>query len=738
MSNSPIHYLQRLNEKQRQAVEATEGYVRVIAGPGSGKTQTLTTRLFYLVEGLGINPSNILCVTFTNKAAKEMQKRVRKLCEKEITLICTYHGFCVYFLRQEINKLYYPSTFNIIDAEDQKQIIKEIFKELKTDWRQYKIKEVKKFIGLQKNLRLYIEKYIVPLNRSEENLSEFLQQELNLPEREKILQKVFLLYLNRQIRNFSLDFDDLIYFTLYILKKEPEVLQKWQERLYYILVDEAQDGSISQFELVELLSGKNHNLFLVGDPDQTIYEWRGAKPEYLVLFDKKYPDCQTILLEQNYRSTPNIVDISNALISNNKKRVPKNMFTLNAEGAIPVHFHGKTEDEENECICNEIKDILKQGATYSDIAILYRASYLSRGLERIFIQKKIAYNIYGGANFFERKEIKDVIAYLKLIAYKDEFSLLRIINFPKRQLGPKYIENLKKAAQQNKMSLWQTLSNLNRLAALNRPEAIEFVNLIKEFETLLNSSERISISNFTQRLLEKSGIIEEYRREEEERIENIQELMKDIEIFEKENEGEEGESNLEYLQKYLSQIALYTDTDQKEDKKEEVKLMTIHAAKGLEFPYVFVYGCTEGIFPSYRSLEERKERALEEERRLAYVALTRAQKKVYITESEGYDYILKSSKYPSRFILEIPENLYRRIGFISRELLEGTEKFIFKKSDSLQEGDTFNHPIWGKGEVHKIDKEGEVYYIFFPQLNNAIRPIHFSYVARSINRDKPF
>jgi DNA helicase II / ATP-dependent DNA helicase PcrA len=424
--------LENLNQKQLQAVKTTEGYVRVIAGAGSGKTKALTSRFAYIVDRLGINSSNILCVTFTNKAAQEMKKRVKMLIGDtyDVSLITTYHGFCVRFLREEINKIQYPKNFIILDAEDQKTILREVFNELDINSKSLTFKQVLQFISKSKGTSDYLSYILANKSFEDENT-----EDLSL--------KVFHKYLDKQKRNYALDFDDLIHFTVYILNTYNEVLVKWQQNMHYIQVDEAQDSSDSQFELVEMLSRIHQNLFVVGDPDQTIYEWRGAKPEYLVDFDKMFPNCETIIMNQNYRSTPNILKVGNHIIKNNKIRVDKDMITERPEGVEVVHFHGKNDFEESLWVASEIKEILKtEKAKYSDITILYRANHISRNIEQSLIKENIPYTIFGGVKFFERKEIKDVLSLLRLIVTGGNISFLRMFNHPSRGLGKKFIERL--------------------------------------------------------------------------------------------------------------------------------------------------------------------------------------------------------------------------------------------------------------------------------------------------------
>lgn len=399
--------LDNLNEQQLEAVKTTEGYVRVIAGAGSGKTKALTSRFAYIVNRLGINSSNILCVTFTNKAAQEMKKRVKSIIGDtfDVSLITTFHGFCVRFLREEINKIQYPKSFIILDVEDQKTILREIFTELNISSKDLTFKQVLRNFSLKKKNLDYLA-YVIE-NKKNESI--------------ETLDIIFQKYLEKQQRNYALDFDDLINFTIYIFTNFNDVLLKWQKNIHYIQVDEAQDCSDNQFLLVEMLSRVHNNLFMVGDPDQTIYEWRGAKPEYLVDFDKIFPNCETIIMNQNYRSTPNILKLGNHIIKNNKIRVDKDMITQNPEGFEVIHFHGQNEFEETLWVSNEIKEIVKtENAKYLDITILYRANHISRNIEQSLIRENIPYTVFGGIKFFERKEIKDVLSFLRLIVFEDD------------------------------------------------------------------------------------------------------------------------------------------------------------------------------------------------------------------------------------------------------------------------------------------------------------------------------
>lgn len=704
--------LENLNPSQLQAVKTTEGYVRVIAGAGSGKTKALTSRFAYIVDRLGINSSNILCVTFTNKAAQEMKKRVKSLIGDtyDLSFITTYHGFCVRFLREEINKIHYPKNFIILDAEDQKSILRDIFTELQINSRQLTFKQVLRFISKQKSTSNYLG-YILENKGFEPDESDSLSS------------RIFQIYLDKIKRNYALDFDDLIHFTAFILDNNPDVLLKWQQNLHYIQVDEAQDSSENQFHLVEMLSRVHQNLFLVGDPDQTIYEWRGAKPEYLVEFDSMFPDTQTIIMNRNYRSTPNILKIGNHIIKNNTVRVDKDMVTDKPEGFEVVHFHGKNDFEESQWIASEIKEILQsEQASYSDITILYRSNHLSRNIEQALIKVNIPYSIFGGIRFFERKEIKDVLSLLRLIVQGDNFSFLRMHNHPSRGLGKKFLERLSLLAGEQNLSFLQALEKNSTDKELAKKGAAEFLELIAELREFAKTK---SISDLVKIILDKSGLSELYRKDgDQDRLENIKELVSSMLLLEKENNAPVD------IIEYLQEVSLYTDLDTDTEKQDKVKLMTIHISKGLEFPYVFLCGFTEGVLPSALSIKERRKRAIEEERRLMYVAVTRAEKRFYMTDSEGFNFTTGLNKYPSRFLFEIKEEFYVRKGKLSPEILQAsqaTSATIKSTEDTaFKEGDHVIHPVWNKGEVKSVDMQKNQYIVHFFEMDKE-KPIDFAF-----------
>lgn len=704
--------LQGLNSAQLEAVRSTEGHIRVIAGAGSGKTRALTRRYAYLVEGLGISPSNILCVTFTNKAANEMKSRVRKITgsDEPISLVCTYHGFCVKVLREDINKLYYPRGFTIIDEQDQRTLLREIYTELEITSRVVTFSDCLDYIGGRKDKPSYIE-----------HMLSFDELDKKISGCRDLMEKIFLCYLRKQKKNYAVDFDDLINFTLYIFLNHREILVKWQDRLHYIQVDEFQDSDTKQYTLVKLLSQGKGNLFVVGDPDQTIYEWRGARPEFIVDFDKNFPDVRTIIMDRNYRSTPQILDVGNSIIRNNKLRVDKDMHTKNPEGPLVTHFHGKNETEETAFIVSTIKKLVKNGTDLHDISIMYRANFLSRAIEQALIKENIDYVVYSGIKFFERQEIKTIIAYLKMLVSGDDISFLRTVNFPRRGIGRKKIEFIRQKALEEDCSMYDALKANWRDPVMSGGAGFEYIKLVENARKTMGEKD---VSELTRELLEKSGFMEFYRRDgDNNRLDNIAEFMTALIDYEQ-SRGEDVE-----LAEYLQDLSLYTDADMGEDSNR-VRLMTIHVAKGLEFPYVFIYGMSEDILPNARSLQERKQKALEEERRLAYVAVTRAKDELYLTESEGSLHG-GAFKYPSRFLLEIKENMVVREGKIDPELLDVTRKRMSGGPSSVNDdvftvGDKVIHPVWSEGTILKVDGDKGEYTVEFSD-TGSIRNIRMKY-----------
>ena len=679
-----------LNERQQEAVKTTEGRIRVIAGAGSGKTRVLAYRYAYLNHELGVDASRILCLTFTNKAAQEMRSRISSIVGREQVggFICTIHSFCVRFLREEIFRIGYPKTFPILDAEDMESIAKEAMTELNINRKDLTTKQLISRYERWKDEDDYVGKYIVPLKSGYES---------------EVDTDIFTNLLFKQKKFFALDFKDLISFTLFILKSFPEVKRNWAERIKYLMIDEAQDCSLDQWEIFEILSSLNNNLFVVGDPDQCIYEWRGAKVELLVDLESD----KDIVLERNYRSTGVILDAANSIIENNKLRVKKNLFTENARGTTITHFHAKSEQEEADWISKKIIEDNKAGGHFSDSAILLRASHLSRSIEQSFIRFDINYVVWGGVRFFERKEVKDLLAYLRLIVYEDDMSFKRIVNVPSRKIGNTTVKEIESIAEERKCSLFSALAIYSALKFGVAKQSIEeFISLITEAR---NRRDSVSISELAEYVLKESGLKALYRDDvDEERLENLNELIYSIRLYE--DEHKEDDITLE---DYLQDVALYTNIDYRKDK-DQVRIMTIHQAKGLEFPNVYISGLSEGIFPNDRSVRDRKEKGMEEERRLMYVAVTRAEKNLYLTESEGFTPKLTGIKHPSRFIKEIKSQLFVTEGQMPEELwatpgedgqqfdVNARERF---RPHSIVEGDRVYHPHLGRGIVTAINKD---------------------------------
>ena len=624
--------LTTLNEKQYKAVTSANKYIRVIAGAGSGKTRVLTNRICYLIES-GVSARNILAITFTNKASNEMKQRVVDALGGAIKapLIATFHSFCVRFLKEEIECIGYPKDFNIIDEEDKTKLVKEILKDLNIDKNYIDHKEMINYIS-------YLKTNFYNTN--------FITNHVFDRERQESKNRVFKNYQNRLEKMKCLDFDDLLVKTYQILVKYEDIKIKWQNRYKHVLVDEFQDTNDIQFDLIKLIVGKENSLFVVGDPDQTIYTWRGANLKIIMDFESLYPNAITIVLDENYRSKQKILNLSNALIKNNRQRVSKNLITNNGEGEDVSYYHlDSSLSEANKVVSLIIKDREKYDYDYKDIAVLYRSNYLSREIENALVRNGVPYKIYGGVKFYERKEIKDCLAYLRILVNKeDDLSLQRIINEPKRGLGDTTLEKFKTIASTYNISLYRAIKD--HLDVINRNEVRlhigEFIDMIEEYSSKNLNSDLV---NLLDDLLMDSGYYQMLTQlDEEERKENIKELMNNMTYY-------ENNSSDVSLSGFLQEIALFTSQDEMDDT-DHVSLMTIHTAKGLEYKCVFVVGLCEGVFPSEKSLMEDSDN-IEEERRLAYVAFTRAKEILHLSSNYGINFVVHSSNTPSRFIKEI-------------------------------------------------------------------------------------
>ena len=617
-----------LNEKQHLAVTSDKKYIRVIAGAGSGKTKVLTSRIVHLIQNNNVYPSNILAITFTNKAAQEMKERVEKELGIRPPYISTFHSFCVRVLREDIDSLGYSKSFTILDEDDQKQLAKDLIKQSN-----YKIepKELVGYISYNKN----------------GNVSPSLAYDLanNIPDMQR-KANLYKEYENRLQQTNCLDFDDLLLKVNQLFKSNPSILLKWQNRFSHILVDEFQDTNDVQYSLVKYLVGTKNNLFVVGDPDQTIYTWRGANVSLILNFDRDFQDSLTVILDKNYRSSQNILDASNRLIAHNFKRLQKDMFAHNGVGEEVTTMNFFKAEEEANWVVSKIQEMKMKGESYHNFAILYRANYLSRQLEMSLINYHIPYRIYGGLKFFERKEIKDALAYLRLLVNEaDDLALLRIINSPKRGIGDTTLDNIKEHCYSNNLPIFTFLKNDRSLIRVNK-DKVNFAldTFFKAIEKAKNITSDFPLMLKT--VLEDVGYYNFLEEDEnkDERIQNIGELLNGLMTFQNNNP----ESTLD---EYLQQITLYSGQDEIQDG-EFVSLMTVHTAKGLEFDNVFIYGFNEGVFPSARSIEESAD-GIEEERRIAYVAITRARKKLFVTSNNDYNFASRMNGMPSRFISEM-------------------------------------------------------------------------------------
>lgn len=706
--------LQGLNASQLEAVTSTEGFIRVIAGAGSGKTRALARRFAYLVNEIGILPGNILCVTFTNKSANEMRQRIHNLTgDNDTSYISTFHSFCVSVLQEDSHALQYPKSFLVLDNSDIDSMLKIIYEERGLTLRNMTFSKARDMIEIRKLIK-EPEYYLDMLNMSLDTLR---QKYLTATEPSDI---IFYGYLYQEKKCFGLDYNDLIKFTLYIFEQNEAVKIKWQQRLEYIMIDEFQDIDELQYKLMSVLCGYHKNLFIVGDPDQTIYTWRGANVRYLLDFDKIFPSVKTIMMMQNYRSTPQIVSVVNDLIDKNKFRIKKNLMPTIADGRKVICHHADTSEREAMWIAEQIQALHGEGTSYREITVLYRAHYITRIVEEVFLREKIPYAIYSGVQFFNRMEIKDALAYLRLIAYKDDLAFLRVVNVPKRNFGERRIKFLQEYAVKHQCSLYIALETNLDNEIFKGTKAAQFVALIENFAA--NYAER-QISELLAAILNESGYEKMLRTEgSQERLDNLAELKQSVYEYET-SCGEE--STLEH---YLSHVALFTNNDAA-DNSDKVKLMTVHSAKGLEFPYVFLCAMNEGVFPSKKTDTIQK---MEEERRLAFVAMTRAQKGLYLSEAEGRNFD-GSPRYPSRFLLDIEPALLDytqkpQEGLIieTKDYLVINERYLADEENqlSLAVGQRVKHNIFGSGTVVDVDLIKAAHLVKFDNIDTP-RSISF-------------
>ncbi|GMO01424.1 DNA helicase PcrA [Parageobacillus thermoglucosidasius] len=695
--------LANLNEQQQAAVKTTEGPLLIMAGAGSGKTRVLTHRIAYLLAEKQVAPWNILAITFTNKAAREMKERVQALLggAAEEIWISTFHSMCVRILRRDIDRIGIDRNFSILDTTDQLSVLKNILKEKNIDPKKFDPRSILGTISSAKNELLSPEKFAKKAGNYYE----------------KIVSDVYEEYQKRLLRNHALDFDDLIMTTIQLFERVPEVLEHYQYKFQYIHIDEYQDTNRAQYMLVKMLASRFQNICVVGDADQSIYRWRGADIQNILSFEKDYPNAKVILLEQNYRSTKRILQAANEVIENNVNRKPKKLWTENPEGQKIVYYEAMNEADEAQFVAGKIKEYVESGKRrYSDFAVLYRTNAQSRVMEEVLLKSNIPYQIVGGLKFYDRKEIKDILAYLRVIANpNDDISLLRIINVPKRGIGASTLDKIVNYASENELSVFEALGELEHIGLSARIAAslLEFRRMLEQWGQL---QEYVSVTELVEEVLDKSGYREmlkvENTLEAQSRLENIDEFLSVTKHFENVSEDKS-------LIAFLTDLALISDIDQLNDADGEdgdaVVLMTLHSAKGLEFPVVFLIGMEEGIFPHSRSLEDEDE--MEEERRLAYVGITRAEEELFLTSAQmrtlfGYT----NMNAVSRFIHEIPEELVERVNKRTAWAPAGKQTAFRKMAVASSTdgetvpwkvGDKVEHKKWGIGTVVSVRGEGE-------------------------------
>ncbi|MGG1291773.1 DNA helicase PcrA [Bacillus smithii] len=700
--------LSGLNKEQQEAVKTTEGPLLIMAGAGSGKTRVLTHRIAYLMVEKAVNPYNILAITFTNKAAREMKERVSQLMggAAEEVWISTFHSMCVRILRRDIDRIGFNRNFTILDTTDQQSVIKGILKDKNLDPKKFDPRSILGTISSLKN------ELIDPESYSKQAGSYY----------ERIVSEVYEEYQKRLRKNQSLDFDDLIMTTIHLFQRVPDVLEYYQRKFQYIHVDEYQDTNRAQYLLVKLLASRFQNLCVVGDSDQSIYRWRGADISNILSFEKDYPNAHVILLEQNYRSTKRILQAANEVIKNNYNRKPKKLWTENPEGKKIVYFRAENEQAEAQFVAGKIKELVESGKRQlSDFAILYRTNAQSRVVEEVLMKSNIDYTIVGGIKFYDRKEIKDILAYLRLIANPDDdISLLRVINVPKRGIGSTSMDKIARYAQENDLSLFQALEEADFIGLSPKitKAVLEFRDLIKGYTQM---QEYLSVTELVEEVLDKSGYRDMLKAEKtldaQSRLENIDEFLSVTKGFEENSEDKS-------LIAFLTDLALVADIDrldEEDNNQQAVVLMTLHSAKGLEFPVVFLIGMEEGVFPHSRSLMDEEE--MEEERRLAYVGITRAEEELYLTNAQMRTLYGRTNLNPvSRFIQEIPEDLLDEVVVEKKPFT----RFQSNLSTSSQKasirpmavstggeeipwkvGDKAEHKKWGIGTVVSVKGEKE-------------------------------
>ncbi|ELJ9061030.1 DNA helicase PcrA [Staphylococcus pseudintermedius] len=698
-----------MNKEQSEAVRTTEGPLLIMAGAGSGKTRVLTHRIAYLLDEKDVSPYNILAITFTNKAAKEMKERVQALVgeEAEVIWMSTFHSMCVRILRRDADRIGIERNFTIIDPTDQKSVIKDVLKRENIDPKKY---EPRIFIGEISKLKNDL---LTPA-KAEAEADDFYS---------RMVATVYKGYQQQLVRNQALDFDDLIMTTIRLFERVPDVLDFYQNKFQYIHVDEYQDTNTAQYTLVNMLAQKFKNLCVVGDSDQSIYGWRGANIHNILSFEKDYPNARTIFLEQNYRSTKTILQAANEVIRHNTERKPKGLWTANQQGEKIHYYEAMSERDETEYVVREIFKQQKKGKRYKDMAVLYRTNAQSRVLEETFLKSNIPYVMVGGQKFYDRKEIKDLLSYLRLIANSaDDISLQRIINVPKRGIGPSSVEKIATYAVDHELTMFDALAEVDFIGLSKKvtQAAAEFYQLMSN---LMQEQEFLEVSEIVDEVLEKSGYREMLEREQSiesrSRLENIDEFMSVPVDYEKNTPLEE-----QSLINFLTDLSLVADVDGA-NLEDGVTLMTMHSAKGLEFPIVFIIGMEESIFPHIRAIQSESDHEMEEERRISYVAITRAEEELYLSHATSRTLFGRpQSNERSRFLNEIPEELLdlperqyaMTIGSRKRQPAKrGFSQRAVKNSSSSSTasnwkvGDKVMHKSWGEGMVSNVnDKNGSI------------------------------
>ena len=668
--------LDELNDKQKEAVLYNDGPLLIIAGAGAGKTKTLTTKIAYLIEEKHVSPYNILAITFTNKAAKEMKDRLFKVVGNDVKklTVSTFHSFGLKLLRENYERLGYDKNFVIMDSDDSLTVVKKIIKDMGYDPKIYNPRAIRNKISSCKN----------------EMMSPSMYERYAVSDYEKVVKEIYDKYETKLQRNNSVDFDDLLLLPIELFRKNPDLLLEYQDIYKYILIDEYQDTNEAQYILTKLLSERHRNITCVGDDSQSIYSFRGANYKNILNFEKDYKDAKIVLLEENYRSTSNILDAANNVIKNNKQRKDKNLWTSRGIGEKIKYYRAYNERDEAQYVIRKIKELINKNVDYKDIAILYRTNAQSRVMEEEMLKENLPYRVVGSFYFYSRKEIKDLIAYLRLIHnYKDNVSLLRVINTPKRGIGLKAIEKLTQKADEQGISLYE---------AIDSGKELEFKNLIERLKEVSND---LTLTELIDKVLDSSGMKQELESEgsleSEVRLENLEEFKSITKAFE-EQEG------LVSLEEFLLEISLVSDVEEYKDDPNRISLMTVHSVKGLEFDHVFVIGMEEGIFPHMNSLMESSE--VEEERRLMYVAITRAKDDLHLVNARRRTLFGKEQINPiSRFISEIPKELIETN--VEEELPKKEEKIevgeMFREEDvDYQVGDFVYHETFGTGKVVEV------------------------------------